>query len=340
MLTPQGRDDRPVHPGDRPRRAGDEIPTTRASRVSARWLIAQCRAGTPGRGRPEPRPPTAAAVLLSRHHEALFHETRYRPRSPGGCPGVPQRQGAGGFRRLRPGRCLDVWPLPRTFSQQEQAGIGDVRYEPSWVLGEAVAQTLPGEDRVLQANCGRDLDQASGLSRSPFHRAWCCATSASRGRGTRPAAARERAAADRLRPTTVLDHYLAGRGACWCRPKTALSESGTVPQAQPDHFWSLCLGAIAAIQMNQPALAKLGLNAASQEPRFAWLYMLRGFATCQVSAVEARVSGSMPKIEDRSELKRPWRSSSMRRRRRRQGARARRCNIERTSAGSRWSTAP
>ena len=170
------------------------------------------------------------------------------------------------------------------------------------MLGEAVAQTLPGEDRVLQANRGlKILDQASGLRAQPtptLHRAR--ATCFAR-KGDETSAARERAAADRLRPTTVLDHYLAGREAYkrqdW---KTALSEFETVLRTQPDHFWSLCLGAIAAIQMNQPALAKLGLNACvKQEPRFAWLYMLRGFASCQ-AAVEARVTGKAPKIEDRS----------------------------------------
>ena len=170
------------------------------------------------------------------------------------------------------------------------------------MLGEAVAQTLPGEDRVLQANRGlKILDQASGLRAQPtptLHRAR--ATCFAR-KGDETSAARERAAADRLRPTTVLDHYLAGREGYkrqdW---KTALSEFEIVLRTQPDHFWSLCLGAIAAIQMNQPALAKLGLNACvKQEPRFAWLYMLRGFASCQ-AAVEARVTGKAPKIEDRS----------------------------------------
>ena len=69
---------------------------------------------------------------------------------------------------------------------------------------------------------------------------------------------------------------------------------------QPDHFWAQCLSAIASIQTNQPGMAKLGLNACIEhEPQFAWLYLLRGFASGQ-AAVQARAAGKALKIEDGS----------------------------------------
>ena len=130
---------------------------------------------------------------------------------------------------------------------------------------------------------------ASGTGRVPRREGRCC-----RRR-------RERAAAERLRPTTVLDHFLAGydgyRRQDW---KTALEEFETVLRMQPGHFWALCLSAIASIQTNQPGIAKLGLRACIEhEPQFAWLHVLHGFASGQ-AAVQARTAGKAIKIEDGS----------------------------------------
>ena len=138
--------------------------------------------------------------------------------------------------------------------------------------------------------------QAPHARRADVPRAECFAR-----KGDAASAARERAAAGRLRPTTVFDHFLAGREGYkrqdW---KTALAEFETVLRMQPDHFWALCLGAIAALQTNQPGMATFGLNdCIKQEPQFAWLYVLRGFASGQ-SAVQARTAGRTLKIEDGS----------------------------------------
>ena len=199
----------------------------------------------------------------------------------------------------------DTWtflPLPRPFSPQEQAEIGDGCYELLLVLAEAVAEALPGEDKVLQADRGlRILDQASGLRSQPtpaWHRerAECLAR-----KGDKAGAASERTAAGRLRPTSVLDHFLAGRDGYRRRDwKTAIEEFDTAVRMQPDHFWAFCLGAIASLQTNQPALASSGLNEClRQQPHYAWLYMLRGFAAGQ-AAVQARTAGKSLKIEDGS----------------------------------------
>ena len=61
---------------------------------------------------------------------------------------------------------------------------------------------------------------------------------------------------------------------------------------QPNHFWAQCLSAICYLQLRRPLEAKAGLNAClNQEPDFAWLYLLRGFASGQVGAIFAQAGG-------------------------------------------------
>ena len=201
-----------------------------------------------------------------------------------------------------PGDGWTFLPLPRPFSPQEQADIGDGCYELLLVLAAAVAEPLPGEDAVLQADRGlRILDQASRRKPQPtpaWHRARAeCLTR----KGDEAGADRERTAAGRLRPTTVLDHFLAGRESFrrqdW---KRSLAELETVLRMQPGHFGALCLTAIASLQTNQPGMAKLGLSACiERQPRFAWLFLLRGYASGQ-AAVQARAAGKTLRIEDGS----------------------------------------
>ena len=238
-------------------------------------------------------------------NEAFFHDTRFTGLDL--PPDVPATRAAARaalavFAGPGPGDAWSFTPLPPTFTRQEQVEIGDGCYELLLVLADAVAQAMPGEDPVLQADRGlRILDQASGLRAQPtptWHRARaeCLA-----GKGDAAGAARERAAAERLRPTTVLDHFLAGhegyRRQDW---KTALEEFETVLRMQPGHFWALCLSAIASMQTNQPGIAKLGLSACIEhEPQFAWLHVLHGFASGQ-AAVQARTAGKALKIENGS----------------------------------------
>jgi serine/threonine protein kinase/predicted Zn-dependent protease len=199
----------------------------------------------------------------------------------------------------------DAWtfpPLPRTLTPHERAQIADECYELLLVLAEAVAEALPGEDPVRQADRSlRILDQASGLRSQPT-RAWHRARAACLAlKRDQDGAARERAAADRLRPATVLDHFLAGREGFQRQDwKTAFEEFEAVLRKQPGHFWALCLSAMASLQTNQPGSAKLGLSACiERQPEFAWLHALHGLASGQ-QALQARTAGKTLKIEDGS----------------------------------------
>jgi tetratricopeptide (TPR) repeat protein/tRNA A-37 threonylcarbamoyl transferase component Bud32 len=235
--------------------------------------------------------------FLEQRNEALFAETRFTGLD---LPVDVQatRTAARAALEVFGSGPDDAWtlaPLPATFSPQEHTEIGDACYELLLVLAAAVAQPQHRENPRFQADAAlRILDRAAVLRPRPTpsllrERARCRALE-----GDEAGAARERDAADRLHPTTVLDHFLAGREAFLRQDwKTAVAEFDTVARMQPDHFWALCLGAIAAIQTNQPGMAKLGLNACvRQQPLFAWLYVLRGVASSQ-AAVQARTAAKL-----------------------------------------------
>ena len=204
-------------------------------------------------------------LFVERRNEAFFCETRFTgvdlPQD------VPRTRAAAraALAVFAGSGTDDAWtfgPLPRTFSHREQAEIGDGCYELLLVLADAVAHALPGENPVLQADRALSiLDQAAALRAQPtptlhLARATCLAS-----KGDQAGAERERATAGGLRPTTVLDHYLAGREAYKRRDwATALSEFEIVLRMQPDHFWALSLGAIASLQSIQPQTAKLSLS--------------------------------------------------------------------------------
>ena len=194
----------------------------------------------------------------------------------------------------------DAWTqsrLPASLSPQQQTDIVDGCYELLLVLAEAVAEVLPGEDPAAQADRGlRVLDQAARLQSEPtraYHlqRAACLAR-----KHDETGAARERTAAERLRSTTTLDHFLDGRESFQQgRWSLALREFETVLRLQPDHFWAQCLGAICMLKTSQPATAKIGLSACLQrEPEFAWLYILRGFAAGQSAAQLLAAAKTLP----------------------------------------------
>jgi len=161
--------------------------------------------------------------------------------------------------------------LPPSLSPAYRAEIAEGYYHLLLVVAEAE----PTPEAGL-----RWLDQATQL-RPPtraYHlrRAACLARA-----GDLPAAERERGKAERLQPTDAFDHFLAGqerykRGD----PMRAIRHFNSVLRDQPDHFWAQCLSAICWLQLRQPVQAGASLNAClKREPEFAWLYILRGFAS-------------------------------------------------------------
>jgi tetratricopeptide (TPR) repeat protein/tRNA A-37 threonylcarbamoyl transferase component Bud32 len=244
-------------------------------------------------------------LFLERRNEAFFQETRFTGLDlPANVQATraATRAALDVFARAAVGDDWTLPPLPESLSPQEQAEIGAGCYELLLVLAEAVAEMLPGEDPIVQAERGlRILDQAARLRSEPtrayaLRRAACLAR-----KGDQAGEAKARAAARQLRPTTAHDHFLEGqeqyRRGAWL---AARQHFDTALRLQPDHFWAQCLAAICAIQTNQHGQAQIGLNVCLQRaPDFLWLYLLRGFAAGR-SAVQARVAGKALQIEDGS----------------------------------------
>ena len=99
----------------------------------------------------------------------------------------------------------------------------------------------------------------------------------------------ERRLADSLKPVTAFDHFLVGQERYKRGDLVAAIQSFSLTlQQRTDHFWAQCLWATACLQLNQPSEAKSGFNACIvREPEFAWLFLLRGFASNQLAELAA-----------------------------------------------------
>ena len=144
---------------------------------------------------------------------------------------------------------------------------------------------MAGAEPTPEAGLWR-LDQAAHLRPTPtpaYHlrRAACLAKA-----GKDAAASQERALADQLQPTKAFDHFLVGQEA-YKRgdPIVALRHFDKAIHLQRDQFWAHALSALCWIQLKGPVQAKYSLNTCiEREPEFAWLYILRGFATSTIPA--------------------------------------------------------
>lgn len=171
-------------------------------------------------------------------------------------------------------------------TDQEQSEVATSCYELLLVLAQAMAQPRPGlqsDERQQRTEAAlRVLDQAAllGPPTRAFH--------LRRGRllkqlGDQDAAATERGRAEAIAPESARDFYHAG---------TYQYEEGDTNEAirsfrsalrlQPNHFEAQCFLAICALNAAQPGEARVGFTACiGQRPRFAWTYLLRGFAAMQ-----------------------------------------------------------
>ncbi len=168
----------------------------------------------------------------------------------------------------------DAWtlaPLPATLSGPDQAEVAEGCYELLLVL----SRTEPGPEQGL-----RRVEQTARLR--PPTRAYHLRKADYLARlGDRASADRERSAAERVQPTTASEHFLAGHERYKQRePIAAIRCFNDALRLQPDHFWAQCLSAICWLQLKRPVEAGAGLNAClKRDPEFAWLYILRGFAS-------------------------------------------------------------
>jgi tetratricopeptide (TPR) repeat protein len=218
--------------------------------------------------------------------DALFHDTQFTGLD------LPSNQAA---TRHAVQAVLNVYAAPNSDTGRESP-------DPAhWALG-SLSSTSPADRAEIAKGCYelllvlaeaeptpqaglRRLDQAARLhppTRAYHLRRAACLVRA----GDMPTAERERGEAERLQPADAFDHFLAGqerykRGD----PMRAIRHFNNALRDQPDHFWAQCLSAICWLQLRQPVQAGASLSAClKREPEFAWLYILRGFASSLIPA--------------------------------------------------------
>jgi tetratricopeptide (TPR) repeat protein len=221
--------------------------------------------------------------------EALFHDTQFSGLDLPANVKATRHAASAALSLYAVQGAVDSWalaPLPSSLSDREQKEVAEGCYELLLVLSDAE----PTPDAGL-----RRLDQALSL-RSPtaaYHlrRASCLDRA-----GRAAEAEKERRTARGLQPTTAFDHFLIGqerykRGDL----AQALQHLSAALQARADHFWAQCLWAVGCLQLHRPSEARSGLNACLQrEPMFAWLYLLRGFASYELAVRAGELMDKVP----------------------------------------------
>jgi tetratricopeptide (TPR) repeat protein len=209
------------------------------------------------------------------YNKAVFHDTRFTALDlPGNEAATRQAVVAALDVYAAPGPG-DTWApgsLPASLSPSDRAEIAEDCYELLLVLSQAETPPERGLSRLDQAARLHPAPTRAYLSR----RALCLERA-----GDRQGAERERRDADNQPVTTPFDHYLAGQDAYKRRePIAAIRHFDATLREQPDHFWAQCLSAICWLQLKHPEAARAGFTAClKREPEFAWLYILRGFAS-------------------------------------------------------------
>jgi tetratricopeptide (TPR) repeat protein len=165
-------------------------------------------------------------------------------------------------------------------------------YELLLVWAESAAQSLQGEEpRTQREEALRILDRAStlGCSAHPTQAYHLRRARYLEALGQGEAARQERERAAAHPPATALDYYLVGDEQFkQDHVAEAVSDFENALGLQPDRFWARYFVSVGYLRLGRSAEAKAGLTAClSQQPRFVWIYLLRGFAHSQLNEFDA-----------------------------------------------------
>ena len=236
--------------------------------------------------------------FLDDRKEALFRDTQLTGLMLDSNLALTRKSAEGALAVFGHRRDSDDWELgelPASLSSTQRANVTEGCYELLLVLAEAVATQDPGQvDHALGI-----LDSANrlrpGQSRE-YHlrRAACLAR-----KKDRAAESRELALAEGVPPETAFDYFLSGQQEFKRnRFADASQDFEAAVRKNADHFWAKCLLAICYIQTKRFEAAKSCLNDCIQtDPEFAWLYLLRGFASGQLGARYLKLITDNPWLE-------------------------------------------
>jgi tetratricopeptide (TPR) repeat protein/tRNA A-37 threonylcarbamoyl transferase component Bud32 len=221
--------------------------------------------------------------FLQLRDEALFLDTNFMSYAPAEQLQATRKAARAALNLYASAGQEETWrpcSLPISLSKTEQSDVKESCYEVLLVLAEAVSQSLAGENRANQTQQAlRILDCASRL-RTPSRGYRLRRAAILELAGETQSAERERAEADRTQPATAFDHFLTGKELYKRRDwPGAISHFERALRLDDDHFWAHALLAICQLQTKRPSEARAELSRCIQrQTRFAWLYLLRGFA--------------------------------------------------------------
>ncbi len=220
------------------------------------------------------------AQFLGLRNEALFHDTQFTGLD------LPSNQEAT-RRAARAALALYAVVGLGRFLGAGTAAVELVRSRAGrdrrWLL-----HAPPGDGRGRAHARSGPAPAGPGGSLAATHdgRTTCGGRPAWPGRATWRKPRRNAASRISFKPTTAFDHFLIGQEAYkrqdWIG---ALRHFDQAIQLQRDQFWAHALSALCWLQLKGPVQAKASLNTClEREPEFAWLYILRGFASSSIPA--------------------------------------------------------
>jgi tetratricopeptide (TPR) repeat protein/tRNA A-37 threonylcarbamoyl transferase component Bud32 len=233
--------------------------------------------------------------FLDHRKEALFRDTQFTGlMQPTNVEQTAQatETALGDFGKFAADGGWTLSDLPQALTAEQQADVKEGSYELLLVLAGTKAGQGPEKvDGALKLLAS--ADQLRPEHSQAYHqRMAACLTI----KGDRAGAAREQAEAERVRPVTAFDFFLTGQHAYKQKQYSeAIRDFEKALRQKPDHFWSKCLQAICYIQTSEYKGAKASLNDCIEtDPNFAWLYLLRGFASGQLAARYQKIVATTP----------------------------------------------
>jgi tetratricopeptide (TPR) repeat protein len=219
------------------------------------------------------------AEFVRRWNEALFRDTPFTGLDLASNQAATRSAARAALGLYAVSPSGDSWAqgaLPSSLPDKERGDITDGCYTLLLVMAEAEPTPEAGLRRLDEAARLRPATRAYHLRRA------ACLTRA----GDATAAAEERRAAAALKPATPFDHFLLGQEAYKRQePIEALRQFDRAIRLQPAQFWAHCLSSLCWLELKGFVQAKASLNTCvEREPGFAWLYILRGFASSQFPA--------------------------------------------------------
>jgi tetratricopeptide (TPR) repeat protein len=260
------------------------------------------------------------ARLRQDRDDVLFEEISLTPDRPGNLERI-RRRAPEALRRFgltigeSPAEAVQALERQRGWfaseAERKQAAAWCFEVLLAWAEAEAEWGLLPGRPadapRAGARAALRLLDTANALTQAhgtPTPRAYHRRRARCHDRlGSQKEAAAERALAEKSRPETALDHFLAAL-EYYLQGKLAQAAdaSALALRKQPDHFWAQYLHAVSQLKRSRWVEAKLGLNAClARRPTFFWALILRGVAHAgltEFAAAEADFKESLAGTAD------------------------------------------